>query len=115
MAVGAAAEEALAAGDNVAARDGLLAASAAHRLAGRSVAAIDACYLALAIAPDDVDLHLLLAELYLERGWRGPAADKLVLLARLASLQDDASTRERICRVASEQLPDEIRLAEVCA
>jgi tetratricopeptide (TPR) repeat protein len=113
--IGAAAEEALAAGDHAAARDGLLAAAAAHRSVGRSVAAIDACYLALAIAPDDVDLHLLLAELYLERGWRGPAADKLVLLARLASLADDGSTRERICRLAGQQLPDEARLADLCA
>jgi thioredoxin-like negative regulator of GroEL len=79
------------------------------------VAAIDACYLALAIAPDDVDLHLLLAELYLERGWRAPAVDKLVLLARLASLADDGSTRERICRLATQQLADEPRLAELCA
>jgi tetratricopeptide (TPR) repeat protein len=114
-AIGAAAEEALAAGDRVAARDGLLAAAAAHRSVGRSVAAIDACYLALAIAPDDVDLHLLLAELYLERGWRAPAADKLVLLARLASLADDDATRERICQLAGQQLPDEARLADLCA
>ena len=113
--IGAAAEEALAAGDHVAARAGLLAAAAAHRSVGRSVAAIDACYLALAIAPDDVDLHLLLAELYLERGWRAPAADKLVLLARLASLADDGTTRERICQLASQQLPDETRLVELCA
>jgi tetratricopeptide (TPR) repeat protein len=113
--LGAAAEAALAAGDHAAAREGLLAAAAAHRASGRSVAAIDACYLALAIAPDDVDLHLLLAELYLERGWRGPAADKLVLLARLAALADDGSTRERICRLAGELLPDEARLAELCA
>ena len=114
-AIGAAAEEALAAGDHDAARVGLLAAAAAHRSVGRSVAAIDACYLALAIAPDDVDLHLLLAELYLERGWRGPAADKLVLLARLASLAEDGATRGRICELATRHLPDETRLAELCA
>ena len=118
-AIGAAAEEALAAGDHVAAREGLLVAAAAHRTAGRSVAAIDACYLALAIAPDDVDLHLLLAELYLERGWRAPAADKLVLLARLATFADDEATRdatrERICNLAGQHLPDEARLTELCA
>jgi tetratricopeptide (TPR) repeat protein len=113
--VGSAAEEALAAGDTVAARDGLLAAAVGHRASGRSAAAIDACNLALAIAPADVDLHLLLAELYLERGWRAPAADKLVLLARLASLADDGTTRDRICRLATEQLPDEARLADLCA
>jgi tetratricopeptide (TPR) repeat protein len=113
--LGAAAEAALDQGDHETARSGLLAAAAAYRGAGRSVAAIDACYLALAIAPDDIDLHLLLAELYLERGWRAPAADKLVLLARLASLEDDDSARQRICLLAATQLPDEARLSELCA
>ena len=113
--LGRAAEEALAAGDAVAARDGLLAAAAAHRRAGRSFAAIDACYLALAVAPADADLHLLLTHLYLERGWRGPAVDKLLLLGRLAELTDDPGTRERLCAIASDELPDEPRLAELCA
>lgn len=115
VALGAAAEDALAAGDTVAARDGLLAAAKAHRAVGRSIAAIDACYLALAVAPADVDLHLLLAELYLERGWRTPAVDKLVLLGRLAALGDDGDTRSRLCAIASEQLAGEPRLAELCA
>ncbi len=35
------------------------------------------------------DVHLRLAELYLDRGWRAPAADKLVLLGRLAELTGD--------------------------
>jgi hypothetical protein len=79
------------------------------------VAAIDACYLALPIAPADADLHILLAELYLERGWRALAADKLVLLARLATLEDDGLTRKRICRLAGDRLADEARLVELCA
>jgi tetratricopeptide (TPR) repeat protein len=115
FALGRAAEDALAAGDAEAAREGLLAAAAAHRRAGRSFAAIDACYLALAIAPADVDLHVLLTHLYLERGWRGPAVDKLVLLGRLADLADDAATRERLCAIATDELADEPRLAELCA
>jgi hypothetical protein len=113
--LGRAAEEALAAGDAAAARDGLLAAAAAHRQAGRSFAAIDACYLALAIAPADVDLHVLLTELYLERGWRAPAVEKLLLLGRLAGLEDDAATKDRLCAIATGQLPDEPRLVELCA
>jgi tetratricopeptide (TPR) repeat protein len=114
-AIRAAAEEALAAGDHAAALSGLLAAAAAHSSAGRSVAAIDACYLALPIAPADADLHLMLAELYLERGWRPLAADKLVLLARLAALADDGLTRKRICIIAGDRLPDDARLIELCA
>jgi hypothetical protein len=115
FALGRAAEEALAARDGPSARDGLLAAAAAHRRAGRSFAAIDACYLALAVAPADVDLHVLLTELYLERGWRAPAVDKLLLLGRLAELEGDPGTRERLCAIASDQLPDEPRLVELCA
>ena len=115
VAVGAAAEAALDAGDAEAAREGLLIAAAAHRAAGRSVAAIDACYLALAVAPADVDLHLLLTELYLERGWRVPAIDKLLLLGRLASLAEDDAIRQRVCAIAAERLPGEPRLAELCA
>jgi tetratricopeptide (TPR) repeat protein len=113
--VGRAAEAALAVGDARTARDGLLLAAAAHRREGRSFAAIDACYLALAVAPADVDLHVLLTELYLERGWRTPAVDKLLLLGRLAELADDTRTRERLCAIATDQLPDEPRLQELCA
>ena len=48
---------------------------------------------------------MLLTELYLERGWRGPAVDKL-LLGRLADLAEDSGTRERLCAIATDQLPD---------
>lgn len=112
---GTAAEEALHAGRADEARDGFILAARSHRRAGRTIAAIDALYLALAIAPADVDLHLLLAELYLERGWRGPAIDKLVLLARLADLTGDADARRRLCELATGQIPGEPRLAELCA
>jgi hypothetical protein len=115
FAVGREAEEALARGDAAAARDGLLVAAAAHRDAGRSFAAIDACYLALAVAPADVDLHLMLTQLYLERGWRAPAVDKLLLLDRLADLAADADTRARLRDLASSELPDEPRLADLVA
>jgi len=76
---------------------------------------MDVCYQALAIAPADPDIHLALAELYLERGWRSSAADKLVLLGRLAILSDDAPTRARLCSLAAAKFPDEPRLAAVCA
>jgi tetratricopeptide (TPR) repeat protein len=113
--LGMEAEEALSAGHTDEAREGLLNAARSHRRVGRSFAAIDSLYLALAIAPADVDLHLLLAELYLERGWRGPAIDKLLLLARLADLAEDDAVRQRLCALAREQLSGEPRLAELCA
>ena len=115
IALGAAAEAALFAGDLTVAHEGLLAAARAHRRAGRLVAAVDACYLAISITPADPDIHLLLAEIYLDRGWRSQAADKLLLLGRLADLDADAGVRERLCQLVAARLPDEPRVAEMCA
>jgi tetratricopeptide (TPR) repeat protein len=115
IALGAAAEAALHAGDLDGAHDGLLAAARAHRRAGRLVAAVDACYLAIGLAPADPDLHLLLVELFLDRGWRSEAADKLLLLGRLADLDGDQAVRDRLCALVTERMPDEPRVAELCA
>ncbi|HEU0235914.1 MAG TPA: tetratricopeptide repeat protein [Candidatus Limnocylindrales bacterium] len=109
------AEAALDAGDVAAARDGWLRAAGAHRRVGHRDAALDACYLALSLAPDDPELHLALAELYVEQGWRTHAADKLVLLARLAELNGDPTTRARLCAIAADHVPDDLRLREICA
>lgn len=101
-------------GDVAGARSAYLAAVAAYRAAGSLDAALDACYLALALVPDDPDLHLALAEIYIGRGWRMFAADKLALLARLADLASDGATRERLCAVARAEFADDPRLAAVC-
>ena len=108
-------EEALEAGDLEGARRRALVAAAGHRAVGQYQAAMDACYQALAIRPSDPEVHLALAELYLDRGWRGPAADKLVLLGRLALLTGDGATRARLCYLAAARFPDDARLAAVCA
>jgi tetratricopeptide (TPR) repeat protein len=115
IALGAVAETHLYAGELEDAHAGLLAAARAHRRAGRLVAAIDACYLAIGLAPSDPDLHLLLSELYLDRGWRTMAADKLLLLGRIAELDADAATRDRLCELVATRLADEPRVAELCA
>jgi tetratricopeptide (TPR) repeat protein len=110
----AAVEDAAERGDAAATRTAALAAATGHRAAGQLHAAIDACYLALATNPSDPSLHLSLAELYVDRGWRSAAADKLVLLARLVDLGEDGSTRERICELAT-RMPDDPRLEAICA
>jgi tetratricopeptide (TPR) repeat protein len=110
----AAVEDAAERGDAEVTREAALTAAAGHRAAGQLHAAIDACYLALATNPADPSLHLSLAELYLDRGWRSVAADKLVLLARLVDLGEDPSTRERICELAA-RVPDDPRLEAICA
>jgi tetratricopeptide (TPR) repeat protein len=109
------AEDRMDAGDPEAARDRLLAAAAAHRAAGAIDAALDACYLALALAPADPELHLALAELYLDRGWRGPAADKILLLGRLVDFARDGTIRERVCELVANRFADDPRLTALCA
>lgn len=111
----AAVEAAAEAGDPAMTLTLAIAAAAGHRADGASAAAIDVCYIALAGNPADPGLHLALADLYLDRGWRTTAADKLVLLARLADLAADAGTRDRVCEVAAARLPDEPRLSTICA
>ncbi len=110
----AAVDDAAAIGDPEAVREAALAAARGHRRAGQPHAAIDACYQALATNPADPGLHLALAELYIDRGWRTPASDKLVLLSRLVDLSADEPTRSRLCELAG-RLPDDARLEAICA
>lgn len=114
IALGALAETALYAGDP-AALDHLLAAARAHRRAGRTSAALDAADLAIGVGPSDVDVHLLLAELYLDRGWRTLAVDKILLLGRLAELDADAEAKERLRTLVQERLADEPKVAGLIA
>ncbi len=107
----AAAEAALDGGDLDAVRSTAMAASAAQRRDGLLEAALDTCYQALAVAPADPAIHLALAGLYLDRGWRVPAVDKVILLGRLADLTDDEATHDRLAMLVAERLSDEPRLA----
>lgn len=109
-----AADAALDGGDVDEARRCYLEASAAHRSIGNLHAAMDFCYQALAVAPADGDVHLGLTELYLERGWKANAAEKLLLLGRLSDLAGDDLTRARLCTMAAERFPDDARLAAYC-
>lgn len=111
----AAVEDAAAAGDGIATRELALAAASGHRSAGQLHAAIDVLYLALATSPADPGLHLTLAELYLDLGWRATAVDKLILLSRLVELGDDGETRTRLCAVVTARLADEPTLVSLCA
>ncbi len=113
-ALSAAAETALDGGDIDEARRCYLEASEAQRSIGNLHAALDQCYQALAISPADGSVHLALTELYLDRGWRTPAADKLVLLGRLADLDGDDMTRARLCTMAADRFPEDARFAAIC-
>ena len=106
----AATEQAMAAGDADAVRTTALAASAAQRRDGLLDAALDTCYLALGVAPADPAIHLALTDLYLDRGWRTAAVDKVLLLGQLADLTGDAATRDRLATLVAARLADEPRL-----
>ncbi len=106
----AATEAAMRAQDPETVRTTALAASAAQRRDGLLDAALDTCYLALGVAPADPAIHLALAELYLDRGWRSAAVDKVLLLGRLADLTGDAATRGRLANLVAARLADEPRL-----
>jgi thioredoxin-like negative regulator of GroEL len=110
----AAVEDAAAAGDADTTREAALAAASGFRAGGQLHAAIDACYQALATSPADAGIHLTLAELYIDRGWRSVAADKLVLLTSLVDLEADRATRDRLCDLAA-RVPDDPRLEAICA
>ena len=97
------------------ARKQAVASAAAHRAVGQFHAAVDACYQALAIAPADPGVHFALAQLYLDRGWRSLAADKLVLIGRLAELTGDTASQARLCDLVARRFPDDARLAAMCA
>jgi tetratricopeptide (TPR) repeat protein len=107
-------EDAAATGDADATREAALTAARGFRAGEQSNAAIDVCYQALATSPADPAIHLTLAELYIDRGWRSIAADKLVLLTSLVDLDADRSTRDRLCDLAG-RVADDPRLEAICA
>lgn len=108
-------EAAIDAGNLDEARKQAVATSSAHRAAGHFHASIDACYEALAIAPADPAVHFALVLLYLDRGWRSLAADKLLLIGRLAQLTGDTASQARLCDLVVRRFPDDPRLVALCA
>ncbi|MGD0248695.1 MAG: hypothetical protein ABSB75_06540, partial [Candidatus Limnocylindrales bacterium] len=111
----AAAEAADLAGDSTTLRSLLLWTARAYAREGRFEAGLDATHRLLQRAPGDVDAHLVLVELYVARDWNGLAAEKLALLGRLAELNNDEATRQRLRTVASRVFPNDERLAALCA
>jgi tetratricopeptide (TPR) repeat protein len=111
----AAAEAADVAGDNETMRSLLVGTARAYAREGRLEAGLDAAHRLLQRDPGDVDAHLVLVELYVARDWNVLAAEKLTLLGRLAELNDDLETRQRLCEAASRDFPNDERLGALCA
>jgi tetratricopeptide (TPR) repeat protein len=107
-------EAAEAAGDEEALQPLLTRLARAYAREGRFEAGLDAAHRLLQHAPSDVDAHLVLVELYLARHWDALAAEKLKLLNRIAELNEDEETRQRLCAVASRAFPADQSLDSLC-
>jgi hypothetical protein len=111
----AAAEAAEEAGDDPSLHSLLLWTARAYAREGRFEAGLDAAHRLLLRSPSDVDAHLVLVELYVARSWDALAAEKLLLLGRLADLDGDEATRLRLCQAASRAFPGNQRLEALCS
>jgi tetratricopeptide (TPR) repeat protein len=101
-------EVAAARGDVDAAAAAALAAGRAYRERGQVSAAFDAVLEGIEARPADVELHLLLADLAIDRGWTGHAAETYRNLLRLVKLDGDAVLAERVRAAAASRLPPEL-------
>jgi tetratricopeptide (TPR) repeat protein len=109
------AEAADLAGDGPALRSLLLSTARAYAREGRFDAGLDATDRLLQRSPSDVDAHLVLVDLYVARSWDGLAAEKLRLLGRIAELDNDEETRQRLCAAATRAFPQDPSLEHLCA
>lgn len=75
-------------------------ASDAYARAGAREAALEVCQRALAISPEAPSVHLALVRLYLGRGWRERAIEKLTLLDHLLALSPTSGARRQIATLA---------------
>ncbi len=94
-------------GELLEARNLMLTAVALHRAAGRPDAALDVCLQLLALAPGDAYVHLAIAGLQLDRGWRSLATEKIALLLRLTALTGDTQAEADVHALAAERVRDE--------
>jgi len=76
-------------------------ASDAYARAGAREAALEVCQRALAISPGAPSVHLALVRLYLGRGWRERAIEKLTLLDHLLALGPASGARRQIATLAA--------------
>ena len=85
-------------------------ASDAYARAGAREAALEVCQRALAISPEAPSVHLALVRLYLGRGWRERAIEKLTLLDRLLALGPASGARRQIATLAAAHANGDPRL-----
>ena len=111
----AAAEASRRDGQERAAIDGFVAAAAGLSAAGssgRRPGCLPARIGCLAGAPA---AHLQMARIYFQRGWADRGVERLLLLSRLLTLEEDPMTREGVVQLARTHQASEPRLATIAA
>ena len=93
--------------------DGWLAAAGAHAADGHLDAALDACQRALLADAGDPRVQLELCRLYLARGWRELAVERMLLLGRLLELEPVDEANAGLAALARAEAATEPRLAEL--
>lgn len=94
---------------------GYVAAAESYLAAGATDAALDACQRGLRAAPDAASVHLTLAKVYLARGWRERAVEKLLLLDRLLELDGAVEARRELSELARQHVAAEPGLEPLAA
>ena len=91
-----------------------LSAAAGYTQQNSFDAALDACLRALEARPGAIDAHLMMAGMYLRRGWRELGVERVVLLDRRLQLDEDPRRRSALQALARDHRavhPDLERLA----
>ena len=99
MANGAAAMHA---GDEGIAAAAYLTAANAFAAAGDHDGAIDACMRGLEAQPGNIDIHFVMAMLYLRRGWTELGVQRVVLIEHRLDIDDDPLRRNALCALARD-------------
>lgn len=86
-----------------------------HAAAGRLDAALDACQHALLVSSGAPRVHLQMARLYFQRGWRELAVERLLLLDRLLALGPDPDIGAGLEHLVLEHRREDQRLADLAA
>jgi tetratricopeptide (TPR) repeat protein len=107
------AEEAQRANQPRAAVESYVAAAAGFQQQGQLDAALDACQRALAVWQGAPSVHLQMARIYFQRGWTDQGTERILLLDRLLSLDDDPVIREGVRELARQYQGAEPRLARL--
>lgn len=77
-----------------------LAVAQGYAQQGRFDGALDACFRALEARPGAIDVHMLMADMYLKRGWREHGVQRVLLLDKRLQIDEDPQRRASLTALA---------------